>query len=190
MTYRILKQFPDYELYSDGSIWRREHRTVNGSNLRRMQIKPYVAKNKYLVVCIHDAKCVRVQKYLHRLIYEAFFGEIPTGYEIDHIDGDRQNCATENLRLSTHKANTNNPMGIERYKIANAIEKGKYNRERLIKAQSKEAYNEAVKVYLNLVEKRGSCGVWLLMKEAHVGYPRACKIVKSLGGGTMEMDGS
>lgn len=28
MTYRILKQFPDYELYSDGSIWRREHRTV------------------------------------------------------------------------------------------------------------------------------------------------------------------
>jgi hypothetical protein len=29
-----------------------------------------------------------------------------------------------------------------------------------------------------------------LMKEAHVGYPRACKIVKSLGGGTMEMDGS
>ena len=32
------------KLYSDGSIWRREHRTVNGSYLRRMQIKPYVAK--------------------------------------------------------------------------------------------------------------------------------------------------
>ena len=181
MTYRILKRFPDYELYSDGSIWRREHRTINGTYLKRKQIKPYVAKNKYLVVCIHDAKCKRVQKYLHRLIFEAFFGEIPTGYEIDHINGDRQNCATENLRLSTHKANTNNPMSLERYKKANALDKGKFNRERLIKAQSTEAYNEAVKVYQMLVEKNGCCGVWLLMKEAHIGYPRACKIVRSSG---------
>ena len=188
MTYKILKRFPYYELYSDGTIWRREHRTVNGTKLGRKKITPYVAKNEYLVVCIHDTKGERVQKYLHRLIYEAFFGEIPTGYEVDHIDCNRQNCATNNLRLTTHKANTNNPKSIERYKKANSLDKGKYDRDRLIKAQGKEAYNEAVKVYLDLVEKRGSCGVWLLMKEAHIGYPRACKIIKSLGGGSKKME--
>lgn len=190
MECKRLKEYPYYKIYENGEVWRMAHRSTCGINLTTMKLRAYKTKNNYLMVSLHDREGKRMRFYLHRLIFEAFFGEIPTGYEIDHIDGDRQNCSTENLRLATHKANTNNPMSLERYKKANAIEKGKFNRERLIKAQSKEAYNEAVKVYLSLVDKRGSCGVWLLMKEAHVGYPRACKIVKLLGGRTMDMVGS
>lgn len=177
MEYRTHKRFPNYEIYEDGTIWRKEHRTINGSRLKRMQIFPYVAKNKYLVVCLHDSNCNRVQQYLHRLVYEAFFGEILDKYEIDHIDGDRNNCTVQNLRLSTHKANCNNPSSIARYKAANSLDKGKFDRDRMIKAQGKEAYDKAVKVFKRLVRKHGSCGTWKLMKEAHIGYQRAFKIV-------------
>lgn len=178
MNFKILKQLPNYEIFEDGTVWRKEHTTINGSHLKRMQIFPYVAKNKYLVVVLHDTKCNRVQKYLHRLVFEAFFGEIPKNYEVDHIDGNKSNCNVQNLRISTHKANCNNPSSIARYKEANSLDKMKFDKARLQKAHGKEAHDMAVRTYRELVTKHGSCGVWRLMKEAHVGYPRACKIVR------------
>lgn len=41
--------------------------------------------------------------YLHRLVYEAFHGELPE--EIDHIDGDKANNAITNLRGCTSEEN-------------------------------------------------------------------------------------
>lgn len=41
----------------------------------------------------------------HRLVAEAFFGEIPNGMEVNHIDGDRKNNKIENLELVTHSEN-------------------------------------------------------------------------------------
>lgn len=53
---------------------------------------------------------------IHRLIWEAFNGEIPEGYEIDHINTIRNDNRLENLRLVTPKENRNNPLTIEHYK--------------------------------------------------------------------------
>lgn len=50
---------------------------------------------------------------LHRLIWETFKGEIPNGYEIDHINRNRQDNRLENLRCVTHKENMNNNNTIE-----------------------------------------------------------------------------
>lgn len=44
-----------------------------------------------------------------RVIYEAFRGKIPAGFEIDHIDGNPQNNALWNLRAVSHRENMNNP---------------------------------------------------------------------------------
>lgn len=33
------------------------------------------------------------------LVWETFNGEIPTGYEVTHIDGDKSNNKLENLKL-------------------------------------------------------------------------------------------
>ena len=43
--------------------------------------------------------------YLHRLIWIWHYGNIPTGYEVDHIDLNKSNNKIENLRLITHYEN-------------------------------------------------------------------------------------
>lgn len=45
---------------------------------------------------------------VHRVIYEMHFGEIPEGYSIDHLNGNRQENKISNLRLVTHKENNRN----------------------------------------------------------------------------------
>lgn len=42
---------------------------------------------------------------VHRVVWEAFNGPIPEGYDIDHIDGNPHNNALNNLQAITHKEN-------------------------------------------------------------------------------------
>ena len=42
---------------------------------------------------------------VHRLVWEAFNGPIPEGYEVNHIDEDKLNNRLENLNLMTPKEN-------------------------------------------------------------------------------------
>jgi hypothetical protein len=46
-----------------------------------------------------------INSYVHRTLYKAFIGEIPNGYEINHINFDRGCNEISNLELSTHKQN-------------------------------------------------------------------------------------
>lgn len=43
---------------------------------------------------------------INRLVYMAFNGEIPEGYEVDHIDGDRFNNSIDNLQILTPEENS------------------------------------------------------------------------------------
>lgn len=45
---------------------------------------------------------------VHRLVYETFFGEIPEGMVIDHINGIRDDNRIENLRCITQSENAMN----------------------------------------------------------------------------------
>lgn len=47
----------------------------------------------------------RINKYVHRLVWEAFNGPIPLGYEINHIDHNKYNNNLCNLELVTHSDN-------------------------------------------------------------------------------------
>ena len=82
----------------------------------------YKAGNKgYLYVCINGKHALK-----HRFIWSAFFGEIPEGMQIDHINTLRDDNRLDNLRLVTDKENKRNPRTIEHYKISN---KGKNNKK-------------------------------------------------------------
>ena len=43
--------------------------------------------------------------YVHRLVWEAFNGPIPDGFEIDHVDENKANNSLNNLRLVTRTEN-------------------------------------------------------------------------------------
>lgn len=57
--------------------------------------------------------------YGHRLVWEVFLGEIPSGLELDHINADRGDNRLSNLRTLTHRQNCNNPESIKNYKRGN-----------------------------------------------------------------------
>lgn len=84
----------------------------------------YDSKQDKLVLCklsAHNAgypqvlvrKPKRTIALVHRLVFETFIGEIPKGYEIDHINTVRDDNRLENLRVVTHRENQNNQLTKE-----------------------------------------------------------------------------
>ena len=84
-----------YLVSSDGKIKRI---TKNGNVVDK---KPTITKqnNGYVRVTIHYKN-----EYLHRIIARVFLGEID-GFDVDHIDGNKQNNNVNNLEIVTHKEN-------------------------------------------------------------------------------------
>lgn len=60
---------------------------------------------------------------VHRLVYETFVGEIPQGYEIDHIEGNKEDNRLEMLRCVTHEENMKNPVTLQKIQRALSSEK-------------------------------------------------------------------
>ncbi|UYD72102.1 AP2 domain [Vibrio phage vB_VpaM_VPs20] len=51
---------------------------------------------------------------VHKLVWEAFIGEIPTGMVIDHIDEDKYNPELENLQCITQSENAKRSINLEK----------------------------------------------------------------------------
>ena len=180
--YRVLPMYPLYKVYSDGTVIRVQRKTINGMMLKERKLVASKAKNGYLTVRLYSTMGVYKTFYLHRLVWEAFNGEILSGTEICHRNCNREDCSLENLYATNHKENCNNPTSLENYRKANAIEKGKYDRKRLEKAMTKEYEQKLIRTYMFIRTHEGDCGVWRLMRQGHCGYPRACKIVAEMRG--------
>lgn len=180
MECKRLKEFPYYKIYENGEVWRMAHRSACGINLKRMKLTPYKTKNNYLMVSLHDREGKRKRFYLHRLVFMAFFGDIPSGMEVDHIDNDRANCGCSNLRIASHMTNCKNPNSIAKYKAANALNKGKYDRKRLLAARGKEREAELRELFMVMYRESGRVKVMEFMQRGHCGYYRAVRIIKEM----------
>lgn len=82
---------PGYSVTSDGHI----------VNKKCRRLKPFYA-GEYLAVKIHNKN-----RYIHKLVAEAFVPGCFAGAEINHIDEDKTNNSAENLQWVTHKQNCN-----------------------------------------------------------------------------------
>ena len=52
--------------------------------------------------------------FIHRIVWETFNGEIPKGFQIDHINTIRNDNRLINLRCVTTSENLNNPITLKR----------------------------------------------------------------------------
>lgn len=67
-------------------------------------LKPFPDKDGYLKVVVY-IKGKSNNFLVHRIVYEAFFGQIPDGMSIDHVDGNKVNNHISNLQLLTPEEN-------------------------------------------------------------------------------------
>lgn len=102
----------------------KEHlEVINGHIYRKSTGKPYSYGNHdkgYKVIYLKRKKL-----YVHRVLWVLTYGDIPDGYMVDHIDGDKANNELSNLRLATNSQNLMNrvgwkqdglPKGVYKYK--------------------------------------------------------------------------
>lgn len=82
-----------------------EYTSANG---RKCKMKFYENSNGYLWTSLALKDHTKISGRLNRIVYSNVYGEIPKGYEVDHIDKNRKNNYPENLRILTRKENNKN----------------------------------------------------------------------------------
>lgn len=102
-----MKGFMMYEISNHGRLRRASYMQVYKNGKFKIY-EPYVhsetnAKGDYFRVILRGSRHRRRSCYIHRLVWEAFVGEIPKGYIVHHKDGNRQNNSLSNLQLVTTK---------------------------------------------------------------------------------------
>ena len=107
MEWRIVEDFTDYAVSSEGQI-KRIHSAGNikASNAKVGRILKQ-ARNKnsgYLYVAL-SLQRQRRTLLVHRLVAQAFLGPCPKGKEVNHKDGNKENNRVENLEYLTPKEN-------------------------------------------------------------------------------------
>ena len=105
-----LIDFSCYDVHKDGTVF---SKTIN------KETKIHLMPNGYVMNGYLHKDGTNHKHYRHRVIWYYFKGNIPEGYEIDHINGDKTDNSLENLRCVTHKENYKNPTTIEKMKITN-----------------------------------------------------------------------
>jgi len=103
-----INNYPNYKVGEDGTV-------ISYKFSKQKVLKPQMvtqSKKKYLAVGLYNENNKRTKygktpamNYVHRLVWEAFVGEIPEHLEIEHIDQNPHNCHLSNLKLVTRKEN-------------------------------------------------------------------------------------
>lgn len=86
-----MKDFPDYTVSRRGVVKKKSY-----------DVRTYIANGSVMVHLNQGRK--HCFKTIHNLVWETFVGPIPKGKTIEHYDGDRFNCALENLYIRDRHA--------------------------------------------------------------------------------------
>lgn len=79
---------------------------IKGSDGIRL-LKPYYNRKGYINIYLYN-NGIRKHKKIHQLVLEAFVGQRPNGFDIDHINRIRNDNRLENLRYCTRSENNLN----------------------------------------------------------------------------------
>lgn len=109
--------------------------------------------------------------HVHKVVYVTFNGEVPQGYEIDHINGIKTDNRLENLRCVTHKDNVYNPITFEKFlksiKTEEFLKKHRENSENMrgkpLSDETKKKMSEA---------RKGKCPPQYVLEAAKQAHQR------------------
>ena len=114
-VWKDIKGYEGYKISSYGRVKRLKHlvKMPNGGHkmIQEKILKQYYC-GKYLIVIIGNTHKSRKRKYVHRLVAEAFIGNIPNNYQVDHLNTIITDNNYTNLKIVTAKENSNNPLTI------------------------------------------------------------------------------
>lgn len=82
--------------------------TYTSANGRKCKMKFFENMNGYYWTSIAFKDKTKMSCRINRLVYSNLIGEIPKGYQVDHIDRNRKNNYPNNLRLVTPSENNKN----------------------------------------------------------------------------------
>ena len=108
----IWKDIPEFEGYQVSNLGRvkslsrfRKGKNSSLASVKEKILKPQVNSRYYQVELCKNS--IKKKYYVHRLVYEAFNGQIPEGLQVNHINEIKTDNRLENLNLMTAKENSN-----------------------------------------------------------------------------------
>lgn len=100
--WRVIADFPDYAVSSDGKVMRR---VIDRKNHTPRVLSAWIGNHGYPTVGLSKDGAVH-RRLVHRLVCEAFHGPAPTKlHQVAHADGTRTNANAANLRWVTRSEN-------------------------------------------------------------------------------------
>lgn len=125
-----------YQCYEDGRIYSKSYN-----------------KNRFLTICLNNKGYVRAflncidgkrrTFQWHRVIWVYFNGAIPEGYQVNHIDENKQNNALSNLNLMTPKENSN--WGTRTSRMAAKMKGRKFSEEHKAKLRGRKLSEDVIR---------------------------------------------
>jgi len=96
-----IASFDGYGVSRDGRVWTKRNRW-GLTDWREM--KPLVHRKGYQRVCLYKMGSKKY-RFIHRLVAEAFLGEVAPSMQINHINGIKTDNRVENLEICTCSQN-------------------------------------------------------------------------------------
>lgn len=105
-----IKDFPDFYISNLGNVYRKKKGNLTKVAQRKNKFGYFRVRLSYGTKretgdCKNQGKSKLFQRNVHVLVAEAFLGQKPNGYQVDHIDNDKSHNYITNLRYVTPKEN-------------------------------------------------------------------------------------
>lgn len=107
-----------YRASNFGRIKSLERINARGHRLKEKILTPGINQYGYYLIGLYK-QSIRKMYQVHRLVYEAFNGQIPEGLQVNHINEIKTDNRLENLNLMTPKENTN--WGTRNERVSKAV---------------------------------------------------------------------